>query len=112
MNIKKIIYQLNNSDELVNLEAKQGRAIDRSILETVCAFSNEPDLGGGYIILGVNEAAESLFPSYNIVGVDNPDKLQKDLATQCANMFNIPVRPKITVETIDNKNVLLIDVPE
>ncbi len=53
MNIKKIIYQLNNSDELVNLEAKQGRAIDRSILETVCAFSNEPDLGGGYIILGV-----------------------------------------------------------
>ena len=36
----------------------------------------------------------------------------RDRATQCANMFNIPVRPKITVETIDNKNVLLIDVPE
>ncbi len=112
MNISEIIYQLNNSDELVNLEAKLGRAINRSILETVCAFSNEPGLGGGYIILGVKEADQSLFPEYEVVGVDNPDKLQKDLATQCADMFNIPVRPKIIVETIDNKNVLLIDVPE
>ena len=112
MNIKEIIYRLNNSDELVNLEAKQGRAIDRSILETVCAFSNEPDLGGGYIVLGIIEAKHSLFSAYKVVGVDNPDKLQKDLATQCADMFNIPVRPKIKVETIDYINVLIIEVPE
>ena len=112
MNIKRIINQLNNSDERSNLEAKKGTSIDRSILETVCAFSNEPDLGGGCIVLGVKESDNTLFPSYQVIGVDNPDKLQKDLATQCADLFNIPVRPKITVEEIQSKIVLVINISE
>ena len=38
-------------DESSGIEAKQGRAIDRAVLETICAFSNEPRLGGGYLLL-------------------------------------------------------------
>ena len=112
MNAQEIIRLLNNSDESSDLEAKKGSSIDRSILETVCAFSNEPDLGGGLIILGVKESEDSLFPSYQVVGVDNSDKLQKDLATQCADQFNQPVRPKISVEEINGKTVIIIEVYE
>lgn len=103
MTIRELIEQLNNSDERSNLEAKKGTAIDRSILETICAFSNEPNLGGGYILLGIKESENSLFPSYEASGVVDPDKLQKDIATQCADSFNLPVRPKITVEEINSK---------
>jgi ATP-dependent DNA helicase RecG len=103
---------LNTSDECSNLEAKKGSSIDKSILETICAFSNEPGLGGGIIILGIKEADDTLFSSYKVTGIDNPDKLQKDLATQCADQFNQPVRPKISVEEVNSKNVLIIEVPE
>lgn len=112
MKVQEIIRLLNNSDERSNLEAKKGSSIDRSILETICAFSNEPDLGGGIIVLGVKESDDILFPSYHVTGVERPDKLQKDLATQCADLFNIPVRPKITVEELNAKNVLIIGVSE
>lgn len=43
------ISELNELDEHVKIEAKQcTNKIDRSVLETICAFSNEPDLDGGY----------------------------------------------------------------
>ncbi|RYZ33251.1 MAG: hypothetical protein EOP49_36175, partial [Sphingobacteriales bacterium] len=51
--LKDIIERLNNSDESTSIEAKRGSAIDKSIMETICAFSNEPDLEGGTIVLGV-----------------------------------------------------------
>lgn len=63
MNAAELIQQLNLTDELNWVEAKKGSAIDRSILETVCAFSNEPGMGGGHILLGVVMDSESLFPA-------------------------------------------------
>ena len=45
--IRELIDRLNATDECVNIEAKRGTEIDRSILETICAFSNEPGLNGG-----------------------------------------------------------------
>jgi ATP-dependent DNA helicase RecG len=81
-------------------------------METVCSFSNEPGLGGGHILLGIAEAVGTLFQTYEIVGVNDPDKLQRDLATQCAQVFNQPVRPDISVETVNGKIVLSIWVPE
>lgn len=111
-NGSELIKQLNISDECNWIEAKKGSAIDRSILETVCAYSNEPGLGGGYILLGVEQVEQSLFPSYEVTGVDQTDKLQLDLGSQCAAMFNQPLRPEIKVERIGEKNVLNIFVPE
>ncbi len=112
MKVSDIIRQLNTSDEQSNLEVKRGSQIDKSVMETICAFSNEPDLGVGYIVLGVSESDNSLFQGYDVVGIDNPDKLQKDLATQCADSFNIPVRPRISIEEVNSKNVMLIEVME
>lgn len=112
MKVAELIKQLNNSDERSNLEVKRGAHIDKSTLETICAFSNEPDLGGGLIVLGIGESDNLLFPTYQVMGVNNPDKLQRDLATQCADLFNIPVRPRMNVEEINGLNVLLIEVLE
>lgn len=109
---KDLIQKLNIADECTTIEAKKGSAIDRSILETVCAFANEPALGGGNILLGVEQEKDSLFPQYVVSGVTNPDKLQLDLSTQCASVFNQPVRPEISVEQVSGNTVLNVFVPE
>jgi len=44
MSLEEILEQLNTVDESNIIEAKRGKRIDRSILETVCSFSNEPAL--------------------------------------------------------------------
>jgi len=81
-----LLQELAALDESHRIEAKQARQIDRSVMETVCAFANEPGLGGGYLLLGVRRDPQDLFAStYRVEGIDNPDKLQSDLASQCAS---------------------------
>lgn len=92
---KYYIDELNAIDEHVRIEAKQCTdRIDKSVLETVCSFSNEPDLDGGVIIIGIEDTFDDK-TRYAVKGVTNVDKLQNDLATQCADLFNHPVRPAI-----------------
>lgn len=105
-------HHLNERDESVQIEAKAGEQIGASILETVSAFANEPGRGGGYLLLGVRLAPASLFPTYEVVGVPDADKVQSDLATQCRQMLNRPVRPAIAVENIDGKRVIVAFVAE
>jgi ATP-dependent DNA helicase RecG len=112
MDAIELLQQLNNTDECNWIEAKRGSAVDRSILETICAFSNEPSLGGGYILLGIEQKEQVLSPSYLVTGVKDTDKMQSDLSSQCASMFNLAIRIKISVESVENKNVLVIHVPE
>lgn len=100
--IKDIIERLNATDECSDIEAKRGRAIDKSIMETVCSLSNEPGLGGGYILLGVEKDEATLFPEYTVIGIQDSDKLQLDLASQCNSMFNQTVRPDIEIEKLDS----------
>jgi ATP-dependent DNA helicase RecG len=111
--IRDIIDMLNATDECVNIEAKKGSEIDKSILETVCAFSNEPGLGGGYIVLGVERDENTLFPFYTVTGVEDSDKIQSDISSQCASVFNSVVRPEIEVEKLSNGNVAIkVYIPE
>lgn len=108
-----LLQELSALDESHRIEAKQARQIDRSVMETVCAFANEPGLGGGYLLLGVSRDPQDLFTNaYKIDGVDNPDKLQSDLASQCASVFNRPLRPRVSVEEVGGKVVVVVYVPE
>jgi ATP-dependent DNA helicase RecG len=109
---KQIIEELNTLDEHVSIEAKTASQLGNSVMETVCAFANEPHLGGGYLILGVAPASDSFWPVYEAVGVPGADQLQSDIATQCAGMFNTAIRPQIAVESVDEKNVIVVYVPE
>jgi ATP-dependent DNA helicase RecG len=108
-----LLQELAALDESHRIEAKQARQIDRSVMETVCAFANEPGLGGGYLLLGVSRDPQDLFTNaYRIDGIDDPDKLQSDLASQCASVFNRQVRPRVSVEYLNGKTVVVVYVPE
>jgi ATP-dependent DNA helicase RecG len=61
--------------------------------------------------VSADDSADEPF-KYMVDPIPNPDKLQSDLATQCASMFNIPVRPKITLEKINGLPILKIWVDE
>lgn len=109
----QLVSELNDTDESEHLEAKEisGAQVGKSVYETICAMSNEPDLGGGVILLGVKRE-QQLFPYYEPVGVKDPDKLSSDLATGCASIFNIPIRIGISAEKIGKATVLKLSVPE
>ena len=62
--------------------------------------------------MGIAEDKDSLVPQYKVLGVSDTDKFQKDIATQCKQMFNIPVYPQISVENINRKNVVVVHIKE
>ena len=108
-----LLSELNASDESPRIEAKRAREAGRSILETVIAFANEPGLGGGHLLLGVDwEVNDKGDTRYWAAGVPDPDKLQRDLATQCASTLNVALRPEMAVERVDGHTVVVVFVPE
>ena len=110
---QEIFEQLNSIDENVRIDAKRASGIDKSIMETVCAFANEPGLGGGYLLLGaVRTGFKNGLPVYVPENIENPDKIQNDVITQCSSMFNVRIRPQIEPEVIDGKTVLVVKVDE
>ena len=110
---QELLDELNASDESPRIEAKRAREIGKSLLQTVIAFANEPGLNGGWLLLGadwkINEKGDTV---YWPEGVPDPDKAQKDLATQCATSLNHPLRPEISVERIAGKTLIVVHVPE
>jgi ATP-dependent DNA helicase RecG len=108
----ELLESLNLLDENEHIEAKRASEAGKSILETICAFANEPGLGGGWLLLGVVREEMALFPAYEVEGIAQPEKLGTEIATQCRNTFNQPVRVEINTETIYGKAVLVVHVPE
>ena len=106
--------RLNEADESVEIEAKTAQQIGPSVLETVCAFSNEPNRGGGYLLLGVSAVQDTLFAiKYEVSGISDPDKVQADLASQCASVFNVTIRPQImTCKRPGGQTAIVAFIPE
>ena len=63
---RELFEDLNDGDEDVRIEAKRASEVGKSIMETICAFANEPDLDGGYLLLGAVRKGfdENGFPVY------------------------------------------------
>ncbi|WP_343624393.1 ATP-binding protein [Roseateles puraquae] len=112
MTALELLQNLNLLDETERIEAKRASEAGKSLLETVCAFANEPGLGGGWLLLGVVREEMALFPSYQVEGVPQPDKLCADLATQCREAFNAPVRIDLSTEQVEGQAVVVAYVPE
>ncbi len=112
MTALELLESLNLLDENEHIEAKRASEAGKSILESICAFANEPGLGGGWLLLGVVREEQALFPAYEVEGIDQPEKLGAEIATQCRTTFNQPVRVDISTETLDGKAVLVVHVPE
>ncbi|MEI6048817.1 MAG: ATP-binding protein [Bacteroidota bacterium] len=104
---------LNDTDECPWIEAKGIGDTATSIMETVCSYSNEPGLGGGFILMSISaDDSAAAATHYKVDLMPDPDKIQSDIATQCASMFNMPVRPAMTIEKINGLPVLKIWVDE
>jgi ATP-dependent DNA helicase RecG len=108
-----LLSELNASDESPRIEAKRARELGKSVMETVIALANEPGLGGGYLLLGVNWALDDKGDTrYWAEGVPDPDKVQQNLASQCASTLNTVLRPEVAVERVDGKTLIVVFVPE
>ena len=112
MKCSELFDQLNELDEHPRIEAKTASEVSTSVMETICAYANEPGLSGGFLLLGVHECKRSREQKYCITGISNPDKIQRDIAAQCASRFNRVLRPECFVETIEGKVVVGVFVPE
>ena len=82
MTAQELLERPNLLDENERIEAKSASEIGKSLLESVCAFANEPGLGGGSLLLGVEPDDAALFPSYEVCGIEQPDKLSAGLLQQ------------------------------
>jgi len=109
-----LLKELNELDEHPTLEAKAcgGVSLGQSFFETVCAFANEPGQGGGRIVLGVSRSEDDLLGGFVVHGVENPDKIQQDIATGCAGVFNTHIRPRVIAEEYLDKVVIIVEVDE
>jgi ATP-dependent DNA helicase RecG len=108
--VTHLLKELNLADEHPRLEAKSG--LGASLYETLCAFANEPDLGGGIVLLGVSRAEDDMFGAYTVSGVADPDQASQQIATACATQFNLPLRPRITPVVLTEGIVLVVEVDE
>ena len=108
-----LFAELNAVDESNRIEAKRASDVGKSVMETVIAFANEPGLGGGYLLLGaewaLNDKGDTV---YRPAGLIDPDKVQRDLASQCASMLNVALRPEMQLEQVDGHTVLVVYVAE
>ena len=109
----ELFEELNAVDESTRIEAKRASDLGKSVIETVIAFANEPGLNGGYLLLGaewsVNDKGDTV---YRPAGLPDPDKVQNDLASRCASMLNVTLRPEMRLETVEGQTVLVVYVPE
>lgn len=106
---RDLLAQLNENDEHPRSEAKKASELGKSVMQTAVAYANEPGLDGGYLLLGVERGGHGV---YRPVGVRDPDKVQADLASQCASMVTPPIRPFTWVDMIEGVPVVGVYVPE
>ena len=111
LNIKGIFLK----GERVTLECKKAqRSIPNSVWDTYSAFANTY---GGTILLGVAENIEERDKSkrFEIVGVDDADKIRKDLWNTLNSKEKVSVnllRDKdVQVLNIDGRDIIVINVP-
>lgn len=79
-----------------------------SIYHTICAFANDIDnLGGGYILIGVEEKDGVAVRPVKGVAEDKLDRIQREIH-QYNQMFEPHYSPRLSVEEIDGRHVIVI----
>jgi len=107
----ELLERLQLLDEHDRIEAKRGSAYGPSLIETICAFANEPGMDGGYLLLGV-ERAEGEERRYRVCGVPDPDNLMNDISSNCRTQFNHPVQIQAWPEEVEGQVVVVVCVAE
>lgn len=92
----------NLIEEREPVELKSSLSLIKEIIEAVSAFSNAE---GGKIIVGVNDSGR-------VLGVEIGKGTLENLANTIAQNTDPKIQPRIKVETIDKKKIIIIEVME
>jgi ATP-dependent DNA helicase RecG len=107
----ELLQQLQLLDECPRIEAKKGLDIGSSVMQSVCAFANEPGLGGGYLLLGVSEP-DDRHDQFYVSGVNNVDQLLGTLQTNCREQFEQSIPVSAEAVQLQGNTVIVVYVPE
>ena len=94
------------------IEFKKGWNPDR-IYRTICAFANDFDnIGGGYIVVGVEEEERTGIAKRPVYGlpIEELNGIQRDMIGY-NNKIEPYFMPRIDLQEVDGRNVLVIWVP-
>ncbi|MDP2610626.1 RNA-binding domain-containing protein, partial [Oceanobacter sp. 1_MG-2023] len=108
---EELLEQLQLLDECTRIEAKRGSDIGSSVMQTICAFANEPGLGGGYLLLGVSEPDQQ-HDRFYVCGVSNTDQLLGQLQNNCREQFEQSIPVSAEVVQLEGKTLILVFVAE
>ncbi len=97
---KKEIESLLKENE--NIELKSSLAVMEEIIESVSAFANTR---GGKILIGVDNASR-------VIGLQIGKGTLETLANRIAQNTDPKIHPHISVEKIDGKEIIIIEVKE
>ena len=101
----RIVHEIQKlKSETQNIELKSAnKGCPTKLFDTLSSFSNQDD--GGIIIFGISESE-----NYEIVGVYDPQDLQKKVTEQCKQM-QPAVRALFTVCEMDEKTIVSAEIP-
>ena len=90
--------------ELDTVEVKLARdRLPRKLFETVSAFANSD--AGGVILFGIDEGR-----AFDIVGVNDVQRLQADVSSLVHNQMEPPLSPSFTVADIGGRSVAAVEI--
>lgn len=109
INIDNLLQQRTVESERV--EYKQGWNPE-AVLHSVCAFANDfHNLGGGYVVIGVEEAqGQPMLPPTGLLP-EQIDSIQKTLLNLGNSALQPPYHPLTAVYEVQGKHVLVLWVP-
>lgn len=104
-----------NIEDLLNKQKVESSRIEfkagwnpTSIYRTICAFANDIDnLGGGYILVGVEEKEGVAVRPVKGLDSSQLDKIQREML-QYNSMIEPVYSPRISVEEVDGRDILVI----
>jgi ATP-dependent DNA helicase RecG len=109
--VESLLAELRALDEHPRIEAKRATHIGSSAMQTICAYANEPGLGGGYLLLGVCEPNEQ-HEQFWLEGVSDIDTLLNQLQVNCREQFETPIPVQCETVLLEGKRIVAAYVPE
>ena len=99
---KEALLKIVGEDESLNIEWKPSLSQINEIIETISGFSNTE---GGKIIIGVSKSGK-------LLGVEIGKDTIEHLTNKIAQNTDPKIRPRINVERMNNRNIIIIEVKE
>lgn len=99
------VRQTNTELTAVEVKAAHGGTPLRPVREAMSAFANRS--GGGVIVLGLDEEH-----GFDVVGVGDTGRLQRELADLASNEMEPSLRPEFTMVEIEGKPVVAVEIGE